>query len=158
MCAASVYPEPGSNSLVCGIYISFLSKCYKSKLKCFIKLLNFLLFIELKTFKKFYLFGTNFCFQKLYRFGLFSKGFTVYFSMYFSSFFFVVERFWLYYKFDYFVKCFFEVFFNFFDKIKISNYCIIFMLILLLILSFNFIIFSLAKFLFIIAYLVDFCQ
>ena len=99
--------------LSCLWYLYFiLSNVINLNLSVFFKLLNFLLFIELKTFKKFYFFGTDFLVLKSYRFGLFSKGFTVYFSMYFLVLF-CVERNLLYYKYFYFVKCFFESFFIF---------------------------------------------
>ena len=120
LCAPPAFILSQDQTLLFVVFIFHSFECYKSKLKCFFKLLNFLLFIELKTFKKFYFFGTDFLVLKSYRFGLFSKGFTVYFSMYF----FVLlrgERLVLYNKFLYFVKAFLKVFL-FFVKIKISNY------------------------------------
>ena len=83
LCAPPAFILSQDQTLLFMVFIFHSFECYKSKLKCFIKLLNFLLFIELKTFKKFYFFGTDFLVLKSYRFGLFSKGFTVYFSMYF---------------------------------------------------------------------------
>ena len=83
LCAPPAFILSQDQTLLFVVFIFHSFECYKSKLKCFIKLLNFLLFIELKTFKKFYFFGTDFLVLKSYRFGLFSKGFTVYFSMYF---------------------------------------------------------------------------
>ena len=77
--------------------------------------------------------------------------------MYFLFVRFCNERIWLYYKSFYFVKSFLKVFY-FFVTIKISNLSHYFMLFLLLILSLISFIFFLAKYLFIIAYLVDFCQ
>ena len=83
LCAPPAFILSQDQTLLFVVFIFHSFECYKSKLKCFFKLLNFLLFIELKTFKKFYFFGTDFLVLKSYRFGLFSKGFTVYFSMYF---------------------------------------------------------------------------
>ena len=71
---------------------------------------------------------------------------------------FCVERNLLYYKSFYFVKCFLKVFL-FFVKIKISNYLRHFLKVYFITNSFVlFIIFSLAKYLFILAQIVDICQ
>ena len=116
LCAPPAFILSQDQTLLFVVFIFHSFECYKSKLKCFFKLLNFLLFIELKTFKKFYFFGTDFLVLKSYRFGLFSKGFTVYFSMYFLCSPFSSERIRLYYKLFYFVKSFFESFFIFLSK------------------------------------------
>ena len=71
MCAASVYPEPGSNSLVFGIYILPFG-LYKSNLSVFqaLKLLAFLL--AKKLLKNL---TCSVRYFHIYRFGLFFKGF-----------------------------------------------------------------------------------
>ena len=70
MCAASVYPEPGSNSLVYGIYIFINTYQFKFELK----LIFFKIFVVV----------LDFSFLPLG----FSKGyFIVYFSMYFAVYF-----------------------------------------------------------------------
>ena len=77
MCAASVYPEPGSNSLVIVsiFYSIFRLNLYKSFSKKFFsssfKLLPFLLVKKLLKISFSYLFY----FHKTFRFGFFSKGF-----------------------------------------------------------------------------------
>ena len=100
LCAPPAFILSQDQTLLFVVFIFHSFECYKSKLKCFFKLLNFLLFIELKTFKKFYFFGTDFLVLKSYRFGLFSKGFTVYFSMYFFVHYLVMN------VFDYTINCF----------------------------------------------------
>ena len=54
LCAPPAFILSQDQTLLFVVFIFHSFECYKSKLKCFIKLLNFLLFIELKTFKKFY--------------------------------------------------------------------------------------------------------
>ena len=53
LCAPPAFILSQDQTLLFMVFIFHSFECYKSKLKCFIKLLNFLLFIELKTFKKF---------------------------------------------------------------------------------------------------------
>lgn len=99
MCAASVYPEPGSNSLVLGIYIfGIFIPLYKSFFKLSLTSLVSSLFFMVV--------------QKLPLIGLF-KGFIVYFSMYF----FVPSFLWnvLYYTTSLFhCQHIFKIFFSFF--------------------------------------------
>ena len=117
LCAPPAFILSQDQTLLFVVFIFHSFERYKSKLKCFIKLLNFLLFLLNKKLLKNNFLVLILWLEELYRFGLFSKGFTVYFSMYFL-FLFCVERFVLYYIifplstfFLHFFKIFFKRFF-----------------------------------------------
>ena len=69
MCAASVYPEPGSNSLFF-ISINFINQNFEE----FFQALKLLTFLAKKLLKNLLVRYFSFC-KEIYRFGLFSKGF-----------------------------------------------------------------------------------
>ena len=87
MCAASVYPEPGSNSHVFGIYI-FSFEFYKSNLSVFSSSLLLTFFIRKKLLKKLLIryFSSLISDFRKFTASVYSlKDFIVYFSMYFCS-------------------------------------------------------------------------
>ena len=102
MCAASVYPEPGSNSLVFGIY----------SLKFSFKYISFLI----KFFSSFLYFFRYISFLEIYRFGLFSKGFyCLLFNVLLCPLF--VEHVALYYTY-FCLSILFRHFFIFYEKLQ----------------------------------------
>lgn len=99
MCAASVYPEPGSNSHVFGIYI-FSFEFYKSNLSVFSSSLLLTFFIRKKLLKKLLIryFSSLISDFRKFTASVYSlKDFIVYFSMYFCSL--IAGQFVLYYGF-----------------------------------------------------------
>ncbi len=123
MCAASVYPEPGSNSLVFGIYIFevFLLLSYKSFFKLSLNLASFsFLFVFFGSTNNYRLIGLSkdllFTFQCTFLFPFLTERFVLYYITFYLS--------------TYFLD-FFEIFFiTFLYLYKISFFTLLFLLFL----------------------------